>query len=30
MLIERRSDEWCKGDLDGKVGLFPGNHVINL
>ncbi|CAF1506204.1 unnamed protein product, partial [Adineta ricciae] len=30
MLIERRSDQWCRGNLDGNIGLFPGNFVQEL
>ncbi|CAF4868928.1 unnamed protein product [Rotaria sp. Silwood1] len=27
VLHERRRDQWCKGDLEGRIGLFPGTHV---
>ncbi|CAF1185940.1 unnamed protein product [Rotaria sordida] len=30
MLIERREDEWCKGNLDGRIGLFPGTYVEDV
>ncbi len=30
MLLERRKDKWCKGNLHGKIGLFPGNYVEEL
>ncbi|CAF3727978.1 unnamed protein product [Rotaria sordida] len=29
-LLERRSDNWFKGILNGKIGLFPGNFVQEL
>jgi hypothetical protein len=29
-LLERRRDEWFKGKLNGKIGLFPGNYVKEL
>ncbi|CAF2706655.1 unnamed protein product [Rotaria sp. Silwood2] len=27
ILLERRRDQWCRGNLEGKIGLFPGTHV---
>ena len=30
ILLERRSDQWCKGNLDGRIGLFPGNYVEEM
>ncbi|CAF3457425.1 unnamed protein product [Rotaria sp. Silwood1] len=30
VLIERRSDNWFKGNLHGNIGLFPGNFVQEL
>ncbi|CAF1047556.1 unnamed protein product [Rotaria sordida] len=30
MLIERREDEWCKGNLEGRTGLFPGTYVEDV
>ncbi|CAF0879099.1 unnamed protein product [Rotaria sordida] len=30
VLLERRSDNWFKGILNGKIGLFPGNFVQEL
>jgi len=27
ILLERRSDQWCRGNLRGQIGLFPGNYV---
>jgi hypothetical protein len=30
ILLERRADQWCKGILNGKTGLFPGNFVEEL
>jgi hypothetical protein len=30
VLIERRSDQWCKGNLNGRIGLFPGNFVQEI
>lgn len=29
-VIERRKDDWFKGNLNGKVGLFPGNYVEEI
>lgn len=29
-LLERRSDQWCKGSLRGNIGLFPGNFVQDI
>lgn len=30
VLHERRSDNWFKGELRGRIGLFPGNFVAEL
>ncbi|CAF1090374.1 unnamed protein product [Adineta steineri] len=30
ILLERRPDQWCKGNLHGRVGLFPGNFVQDI
>jgi len=30
ILLARRADQWCKGILDGTIGLFPGNYVQEL
>ncbi|CAF1507621.1 unnamed protein product, partial [Adineta ricciae] len=30
ILLERRPDQWCRGNLDGNIGLFPGNFVQEL
>ncbi|CAF1090519.1 unnamed protein product [Adineta steineri] len=30
LLLERRPDQWCKGNLHGKIGLFPGNFVQDI
>ena len=30
ILLDRRSDQWCKGNLNGHVGLFPGNFVQEI
>ncbi|CAF4340042.1 unnamed protein product [Rotaria sp. Silwood2] len=30
VLLERRSDNWYKGNLHGNIGLFPGNFVQEL
>jgi hypothetical protein len=29
-LLERRSDQWCKGNLNGNIGLFPGNFAQDI
>ncbi|CAM2706389.1 unnamed protein product [Rotaria socialis] len=30
VLMERRTDNWFRGNLDGNIGLFPGNFVQEL
>ncbi|CAF1259730.1 unnamed protein product [Rotaria magnacalcarata] len=30
VLMERRADNWFRGNLDGNIGLFPGNFVQEL
>lgn len=30
ILLERRSDQWFKGNLHGNIGLFPGNFVQEI
>ncbi|CAF1154300.1 unnamed protein product [Adineta steineri] len=30
LLLKRRRDQWCKGNLDGKIGLFPGSFVQDI
>ncbi|CAF1095991.1 unnamed protein product [Adineta steineri] len=30
LLLERRPDQWYKGNLHGRVGLFPGNFVQDI
>ncbi|UJR10945.1 hypothetical protein I4U23_015130 [Adineta vaga] len=30
IVFERRADQWFRGNLHGKVGLFPGNYVQEL
>ncbi|CAF1154411.1 unnamed protein product [Adineta steineri] len=30
LLLERRPYQWCKGNLDGKIGLFPGSFVQDI
>ncbi|CAF1096087.1 unnamed protein product [Rotaria magnacalcarata] len=29
LLMERRPDQWYKGELNGKIGLFPGTFVTD-
>ncbi|BGP49761.1 hypothetical protein JCM10450v2_005666 [Rhodotorula kratochvilovae] len=29
-VVERVSDEWCRGELRGRVGIFPMNYVEEL
>ena len=26
-LVSKEDEVWWKGELDGKVGVFPANHV---
>lgn len=30
VMIERRLDGWCRGNLNGRIGLFPGNYVEEI
>ena len=30
VLLDRRSDQWCKGSLNGRIGLFPGNFAQDI
>lgn len=30
LLLETRNDGWYKGNLNNKIGLFPGNYVANI
>ncbi len=29
-VIEKRADGWWRGDLNGKVGLFPSTYVKEI